>query len=150
MSTAPAHCFLLRVVGGYFDHYLGNTVRCDGQECLLLLDHFSLPEKLVRALVHFHKLQLRSRRPPPPFPHLTDIVFNPRHLQRFPRSCVLLTACRLATPPCSFEMTNADWINCIVVRFSSCIVKKVEVRRVRVGLCDVHAITAVLIFLFIY
>ena len=47
-------------------------------------------------------------------------------------------------------MTNADWIDCIVVRFSSCIVKKVEVRRLRVGLCDVHAITAVLIFLFIY
>ena len=133
MSTAPAHCLLLRVVGGYFDHYLGHTVRCDGQECLLLLDHFSLPEKLARALVHSHKLQLRSRRPPPPFPHLTDIVFDPRHLQRFPRSCVLLTARRLAMPPCSFATTNADWIDCIVVRFSRGIVKKVEVRRLRVG-----------------
>jgi hypothetical protein len=128
-------------------------VRCDGQECSLQVDHFSLPAKLACALAHFRKLQQRWRRPLgplSPFPHLTGIVFDPRHLQRFPRSCVLLTARRLATgtPPGGFAMRQsvvADWIDCILMRVLSGIVKKVEVRRLHGGVCDVLAITTVLI-----
>jgi hypothetical protein len=105
-------------------------------ECVLLhLDHFFLPQKLACALVHFHKLQQRSRRPPPPFPHLAELVFTPRQLQRFPRSCVLLTARRLSTAAGSFATRNSFWIDRIVVRFSSGLVKKVEVRPPKGALC---------------
>jgi len=83
-------------------------------------------------LVHFHKL--RSRRPPPPFPHLTNILVDPRHLTRFLRSCVLLTARRLVTSSGSFAVPNAGWIDCIVARYSSGVIKKVEVRRLHGGL----------------
>jgi hypothetical protein len=106
------------------------------KDCVVLhLDHFFLPEKLACALVHFHKLQQRSHRPPPPFPHLAELVFTPRQLQRFPRSCVLLTARRLSTTAGSFATRNSFWIDRIVVRFSSGLVKKVEVRPPKGGLC---------------
>jgi hypothetical protein len=138
-SVAPAHCLglLVRVVGEYFDHYLGHTARRNG---LVPVDEFFRPEKLALVLVRFHKQQ-RNRQQlsvwppggPPPFPHLTGIVFGPRQLQCFPRSFTLLAACRLAgkdgvscTSP---DRRNADWIDYIVVRVASGIVKKVKVRR---------------------
>jgi hypothetical protein len=106
------------------------------EDCVVLhRDHFFLPEKLAYALVHFHKLQQRSHRPPPPFPHLAELVFTPRQLQRFPRSCVLLTARRLSTAAGSFATRNSFWIDRIVMRFSSGLVKKVEVRPPKGGLC---------------
>ncbi len=102
---------------------------------VLHLDHFFLPEKLACALVHLHKLQQRSHRPPPPFPHPAELVFTPRQLQRFPRSCVLLPARRLFTTAGSFATRNSFWIDRIVVRFSSGLVKKVEVRPPKGELC---------------
>ena len=65
-NTAPAHCVLVRVVGGYFDHYLHHSVSRDG---LVPVDEFFLPEKLALVLVRFHT-QRRNRQqlslwPPP-------------------------------------------------------------------------------------
>ena len=129
-ATPAQHCVLVRVVGGYFDHYLHHSVSRDG---LVPVDEFFLPEKLALALVRFHKQrrnrQQRSLWPPPPFPHLTGIVFEPRQLLRFPRSCTLLAAGRLATSPDSVWPPNPDYIDYIVMRVASGIVKKVKVRR---------------------
>ena len=129
-SAAPAHCVLVRVVGGYFDHYLHRSVSRDG---LVPVDEFYVPEKLALVLARFHKQrrnrQQRSLWSPPPFPHLTGIVFEPRQLLRFPRSCTLLAAGRLATSPASVWLPNPEYIDCIVMRVASGIVKKVKVRR---------------------
>jgi hypothetical protein len=129
-SAAPAHCVLVRVVGEYFDHYLRHSVSRDG---LVPVDEFVLPEKLALGLVRFNKQrrirQQRSLWPPPPFPHLTGIAFKPRQLLRFPRSCTLLAAGRLATSPHSGCLPNPDYIDYIVMRVARGIVKKVKVRR---------------------
>ena len=129
-SGATAHCVLVRVVGGYFDHYLHHSVSRDG---LVPVDEFYLPEKLALVLARSHKQrrnrEQRSLWPPPPFPHLTGIVFEPRQLLRFPRSCTLLAAGRLATSPDGVWPPNLDFIDYIVVRVASGIVKKVKVRR---------------------
>jgi hypothetical protein len=128
-SAAPAHCVLVCVVGGYFDHYLHHSVSRDG---LVPVEQFFLPEKLALVLVRFHKQRRNPRQrslwPPPPFPHLTGIAFEPRQLLRFPRSCTLLAAGRLATSPDSVWPPNPDCIDYIVMRVASGIVKKVKVR----------------------
>jgi hypothetical protein len=128
-----ANCLKIRVHHGYFDHYLRQKLHFDG---LLSRDHVFRPKKLADALFHIIVRQQRLKRwsSLPPFPHLTGIVYEPRQLQRFPRSCLLLVACRLAT-----TRGNYDWrsyiIHSIVERVCSDIVKKVKVRRLHCGIC---------------